>query len=529
MSHPVISDDLATNLIQRVAVGDTFRRRAAAVPHQIAVVDHGFPEPVTQTFAQLNSAMNRFVHGARRNNLTQGDKLAILGLNSAEYLIALYGCAKAGIIAVPINPGISPKDLVHILNHAEAKGVVVDSILAPLVNQISGQCPRLETRVAIPIGDAAIPQEFHSFKDFLDPENDTEVEDVIIKDRDTFEILYTSGTTGNAKGVEISHLSVFISSLTTAIEFGLVPGDRTTMMLPIFHCAQQAVTYASLNMGGTVDIIREFNPERVLGILEKVNLSFALPMMYRALIHAPGAQDRDWSALRSCIFAMAPMDQPTLEAGIKRFGARFLLGTGQTECFPPTNLFIANDYMDKRGNYWGQSNMALDTAVMDPSGKLLPPGEVGEIVWRGPLVMTQYYKDEKATRESREFAWHHSGDLGCFDQDGQLLFVDRKKDMIKTGGENVASIKVERCLLGHEGVDQAAVVGLPHPRWSEAVTAFVVRQRDSDLSEDQLIAHCKKELGKFEVPKQVIFLESLPVTATGKVRKNILRQAGSPE
>ncbi|WDP85421.1 MAG: AMP-binding protein [Desulfobacter sp.] len=300
------------------------------------------------------------------------------------------------------------------------------------------------------------------------------------------------------------------------------------MMLPIFHCAQQALTLATLNVGGAVSVIRQFEPGQVMDIIEKdrLNLVFGLPIMYRALVGHPAVHDHNWDNLKTGLFAMAPMDQATLEACINVFKAEFPLATGQTECFPPTNIFHASRNLDKQGNYWGKSNLVLDTGVMDFKGNLLGPGEVGEIVWRGPLVMEGYYKDDEATAASREFGWQHSGDLGSFDADGQLLFVDRKKDMIKTGGKNVASIKVERAILEDSRVEQVAVVGLPDERWTEAVTAFVVPVKDSRLTPEEVIAHCRKELGKFEVPKQVIITDSLPLTSTGKVRKNILREKG---
>jgi len=321
---------------------------------------------------------------------------------------------------------------------------------------------------------------------------------------------------------------VFLSSLSTAIEFGLRPGFSSTMMLPIFHCAQQTVTLSTLHVGGTAAVIRQFEPGMVMDIVaqDKLNLVFGLPIMYRAMINHPAVHDHDWEHLKFCIFAMAPMDQATLETGIDIFKAEFMLGTGQTECFPPTNMFHASRHLDKNGNYWGKSNLSLDTAVMDDKGNLLGPNEVGEIVWRGPVVMEGYFKDEEATALSREFGWHHSGDLGSFDEDGQLLFVDRKKDMIKTGGENVASIKVERAILNDSRVDQVAVVGMPDDRWTEAVTAFVVPVTESGLTSGDVIAHCRQELGKFEVPKQVVLVESLPLTSTGKVRKNVLREKG---
>ncbi|WDP89549.1 MAG: AMP-binding protein [Desulfobacter sp.] len=523
--------ELEKNLIQRVALGDIFRRRAANTPDAVALRDYKGMGMAELSFLELNRALNRFASAARAKGLVKGDRVALLGLNSAEYVIALYGCAKAGLTAVPVNPGIAPEDMVYVLNHCGAAALVTDSLLVPLVDKVGPNLPGVKTKICIPTGEEAISGEYILFEDFLSGGSDTEVCDVIIQDRDIFEILYTSGTTGKPKGVLISHLSVFISSLSTAIEFGLRSGDSSTMMLPVFHCAQQAVTLSTLHGGGCAVAIRQFEPGAVMDILEKdrVNLVFGLPIMYRAMVNHPAVHGRNWESLRSCIFAMAPMDQATLEAGMDIFRAEFRLGTGQTECFPPTNMFHASAYPDKQGNYWGRSNLVLDTAVMDDKGNLLGPGETGEIVWRGPAVMEGYFKDEDATAQSREFGWHHSGDLGAFDEDGQLLFVDRKKDMIKTGGENVASIKVERAILNDPRVEQVAVVGLPDERWTEAVTAFVVPARDSGLTPEDVIGHCKKELGKFEVPKRVILTDSLPLTSTGKVRKNMLREKGIQE
>ena len=523
-----MSLELEKNIIQRVALGDIFRRRAASTPDRVALRDYKTDIRQTVTFKELNQAMNRFASAARSNGLEKDGRIALLGLNSAEYVISLYGSAKAGLTAVPINPGISAEDLIYVLNHSGASCLVADSLLAPMVDRIRDRLSAIRQVIIIPTGSEVLPEKAILFNDFLAQGSDSEVLDTIIQNGDTFEILYTSGTTGCPKGVLVTHLGVYISALSTAIEFGLRPGDSSTMMLPMFHCAQQAVTLSTLNVGGAVSIIRQFDPGRVMEIVEndRINLVFGLPIMYRAMLHHPRVLEHNWEHLRGCVFAMAPMDQATLEKGMAVFKAEFMLGTGQTECFPPTNMFRASRHLDKQGNYWGESNLALDTAVMDEGGRLLGPGQVGEIVWRGPVVMAGYYNDEEATVRSRRFGWHHSGDLGAFDGDGQLLFVDRKKDMIKTGGENVASIKVERVILGDSRVEQVAVVGLPDERWTEAVIAFVVPAKGSNVTEEEIVGLCKRDLGKFEVPKQVIFMESLPLTSTGKIRKNVLREKG---
>ncbi|MGB9847570.1 MAG: class I adenylate-forming enzyme family protein, partial [Desulfotomaculales bacterium] len=328
------------------------------------------------------------------------------------------------------------------------------------------------------------------------------------------------------KGVMISHLSVFIMSLTNAIELGIIRGSVGTTLMPLFHCAQQTFTTTFFHVGGKNVLFRGFDPAATLEAIERerIDVIFCLPGMYRAMLDHPGIKEHDLSSVRSCVYAMTPMDRKTLEEGIKVFGADFMLGTGQTEFFPSTNAFRAEWQLKKRGNYWGESALTVDTAVMDEEGNLLPPGQTGEIVWRGPAAMEGYFKNPEATGESRKFGWHHSGDLGYFDEDRLLVFVDRKKDMIKTGGENVPSVKVEQILLSHPRIESAAVVGLPHERWSEAVTAFVVPKKGTQLTEEDVIAFCKKELGGFEVPKRVVLLEELPKTATGKVQKHVLRE-----
>ncbi|MBI9092153.1 MAG: AMP-binding protein [Desulfobacterium sp.] len=517
---------LEKNLIQRIAVGDVFRKRARNTPNRIAVVEHRGKERRTITFWELNQELNRFADATRTLDLQKGQKVALLGLNSTEYLIALYGTAKAGLTAVPINPGMAPGDIAYVLNHAEADCIVLDSLLVPLVEAIKETLETVKQMIVIKTEAETVPEAYLEFDAFMARGLTQENEEVIINDRDIFEILYTSGTTGRPKGVLVSHLSVYISSLSSAIEFNMASGATTTMVLPIFHCAQQVLTYATLNAGGTVTVMRQFDPGQFLGTIEaeKVNLTFCLPMMYRMLLDHPDIKTRDFENLHTCVYAMTPMDQPTLEECIQVFKADFIHGTGQTECFPPTNVFRASDRLDKQGNYWGDSNLTLDTAVMDDTGRLLPPNQVGEIVWRGPLVMESYYKDEKATAESRKFGWHHSGDLGMIDDQGLLLFVDRKKDMIKSGGENIASIKVERVILADPRIQQVAVVGTPHPHWVEQVTAFVVTTPNSELSEAALIQVCKKNLGRFEVPKKIIFVDELPMTSTGKIKKNLLRQ-----
>lgn len=242
------------------------------------------------------------------------------------------------------------------------------------------------------------------------------------------------------------------------------------------------------------------------------------------MLEHPSLAQRDLSSLRTCLYAMAPMAESLLRKLIQSFCQNFMLASGQTEMYPLTVAFRPEEQLRRFGSYWGVSSVLNDTAIMDDDGRLLGRGEVGEIVHRGPNVMQGYYRDPEATARARAFDWHHTDDLGLWDQDGQLLFKDRKKDMIKTGGENVPSVKVESVLLQHPTVANAAVVGLPHARWIEAVTAFVVLKPGAVAAEAELIEHCKAHLGGFEVPKAIRVLNALPMTATGKVQKPPLRE-----
>src|SRR5699024_3093299 len=249
-----------------------------------------------------------------------------------------------------------------------------------------------------------------------------------------------SGTTGNPKGVMISHLSVYIASLSNIIDTRYTESDVSSVLMPMFHCAQHTFITSNFHIGATAVVFRQFEPINFMQTIEqeKISFIFALPMMYRAIIHHPNRSEFDLSSLKTAVYAMAPMDRPTLELGIKELDVDFLLGTGQTEMYPGTMFFKPEVQLTKIGSYWGSSAILNETAVMDDDGNILPKVEVGEIVHRGPNTMMGYLDNEEDTEESRKFGWHHTGDLGYWDEDGLMVFVDRKNDIIKTGGENVA-------------------------------------------------------------------------------------------
>lgn len=503
-------------IISRVSIGDFLRRAAQREPSKTAVV-----EAATRlSYAELNARASRCANALIAAGLAPGDRVASLCNNSLDFVVAMFGIHRAGLIWVPINTGLNLDDVRYILEHSEARYALVDAALFAKP-QLRAQLETLPGRglVIEGSGDGA----YGSFTEALlaQPESEPATE---IRDRDVAQIMYTSGTTGRPKGVMQSHLSVVMSTLANAVEMGISREDVANAMMPLFHCAQHTFLCTFFAAGATVILQRGFDAEALLGAIEKEKISFvfALPLMYQAMLDHPSRSSRDLSSLRLCFYAMAPMAETLLRRLIGEFCPQFTLGSGQTEMYPMTVLFRPEDQLRCFGSYWGRASVLNDIAIMDDDGKLLPPGQIGEIVHRGPNVMEGYYKNPEASAEARAHGWHHTGDLGVI-EDGQLLFKDRKKDMIKTGGENVPSIKVESTLLRHPAVANAVAVGLPHPRWIEAITCFVVLKAGAQADEAELIRHCKQYLGGFEVPKAIRFVDALPMTATGKIQKHPLR------
>jgi len=348
-----------------------------------------------------------------------------------------------------------------------------------------------------------------------------------VEDRDPLTYLYTSGTTSFPKGVVASHLAIYLESMSSALECQWSRADRFAAMMPMFHTAQlNAFCTPAVLVGAAIHVLRGFEPEVLLDTIERERITqvFGLPMMYRAMLEHPGFAGRDLSSLRRCTYAMAAMPEALIRRCLDQFGCDFALLFGQTEMSPVTTLFRPEHQLSHLGAV-GTPVTNVQVAIMGPDGELLPTGEVGEIVYRGPSTMTGYLRNPEATGEAFAHGWFHSGDVGRFDADGVLWFADRFKDVIKTGGENVASIEVELAVYAaDDAIAEAVVVGLPHPRWSEAITVVVLAKPGRALDPAALVTALRGRLDGYKVPKSVIVTEELPRTSTGKVQKNVLRQ-----
>ncbi|WJG08074.1 class I adenylate-forming enzyme family protein [Aliiglaciecola sp. LCG003] len=514
---------LEKNLIERVAMGDLLRRRSRDSAHLPALVDFHQGQRSEISYGELNNRVNQLAHGLISNGLKQGDKLALISTNQTDMVVVYFACYKLGVVVVPINFMQSIDDIRYNFEHSESVAIVYQEMFSDMVLALLEG--NTSIKLTAQIGNQRGRANF-SLDELIDGHSTSEIEDRLIADRDTAHMIYTSGTTSRPKAVESSHLTLTIAALTGVIELDINKQNRMLLVLPLFHCAALSILHPILLRSGCAVLHAAFDPKVIVNSIEqeKIQTAAFLPMMWNALLATPDIDKRDFSHFKTGIYAMAAMNSQNLDKVRDTFGCEMHLGSGQTEFAPVACIYRDNTPTEfAEGNYWGVPVCTAEQAVIDEFGNELPNGQVGEIAWRGPQVMSGYYKNPEASDEATGFGWHHTGDLGLIDSKGQLLFIDRKKDTIKSGGENVSSQKVEQILESFKGVERAASFGVSHPHWGEAVCACVIAQSEVELDVAEIELFCKTQLGKFEVPKAIFICQTLPMTGTGKIRKVELR------
>jgi acyl-CoA synthetase (AMP-forming)/AMP-acid ligase II len=511
--------DVAENLVHRVNVGDSLTRTAARHPGRTAVVDGDR----RWTYRELNTWVNRLAHGLAGRGYERGDALALASGNSAEFLATYYACAKLGLVCVPINLGWRTDEVVYVLQDSGARGLVVESQLVATLAPAVEKSPDVTDVIVAPGTGVEVAEGLLLDEVLADSSAEPEV---VVGDRDPITYLYTSGTTSAPKGVIGNHTAIYLESLTMAFEARFAEDDRFAAMLPMFHTAQlNTHCTPAIMAGAAIHVLRAFDPAGLLALIESEGITqiFGLPMMYRAMLDHPDVATRDLSSLRRACYAMAPMPEAQVRRAIETLGCDLYLLFGQTEMSPTATLFRPEHQLTHPGAV-GTPVVNVQLAIMGPDGELLPDGTEGEIVYRGPHTMTGYLHNPEATERVFAHGWFHSGDVGKVDDDGVLWFTDRSKDVIKTGGENVASLEVERALYADERVGEVAVLGLPHERWSEAITAVVVPAAGQTIDPGALVSDLGARLDRYKLPKSVIVVDELPRTSTGKIQKNVLRE-----
>ena len=481
-------------------------------------------EDETTTYAQMDAGARALAGGWRARGVGQGDVVALLSYNCPQFLQSMFAANCLGAIAMPINWRLAAPEVRFILEHSGARALVCDDALLELADQATFGVEDAIVRACIP-GDA--PSGWTTLAD-LEAEGGAGpvVDPVPAEPDDVHRLMYTSGTTGRPKGVMLTHANLAWKNLAHVVEFAFSDDDLGLACGPLYHVGALDLTTTSLIAAGATSIIhRAFDAAAVVDELERsrVTTVWLAPAMVNAIMAIPGVEQRDLSSVRVIINGGEKMPIPLIERIQRTFpSAWFADAYGLTETVSGDTFLDRDSIVTKLGSV-GRPCLYLDLDVWDGDGRPLPPGEPGEVVLRGPKVFKGYWRDPEASARAFEGGWFHTGDIGVRDEDGYLFIVDRLKDMIVSGGENVAGSEVERVLYEHPAVLEAAVVGRPDERWGEVPVAFVVLREGVVTTADELVAHCRGQLAKYKVPKDVTFLDALPRNPSGKVLKRELR------
>ncbi|MGN7387249.1 class I adenylate-forming enzyme family protein [Sporosarcina sp. SAFN-015] len=483
---------------------------AKSQPDKIFTVYNGREWTYSEFYENAKKVAGHF----QAEGYEKGDIIALYALNSDLFLVSYFGIQLGGFTVMPVNTKLTPREVEYIYNHSEAKAIIYDK--------------RLED---------SVQQSKHPFKEKLSIGGEGDIDRLLASDakayepvtlngEDTTVVMYTSGTTGKPKGVMLTHQNIISTAEIWSEAMSITEADRMIISTPLFHCAASHVFMIPVTYkGGTVIIEEAFSPKGTLDLLQKTapTMFFGVPAMYTIMLNLPEIKDLDLSSLRLFCYGAAPMPYEMVKKLKETFpNVKVQNLYGQTENSPAASTLKDHLALDKIGSV-GEALPQTEIQVVDEFGEPLPTGQVGEIVMRGPQVMKGYLKDEEETKRTIKGGWLYTGDLGKLDEDGLLYIVDRKKDMIIRGGENVYPVEVEEVLYQIPGLFEAAVVGVPHEVLGEVPKAYVVVKDGATLTEADVISYCSKNLAKYKVPVDIEFLAELPRNASGKVLKHTLR------
>jgi acyl-CoA synthetase (AMP-forming)/AMP-acid ligase II len=475
------------------------------------------------TYAQLDERSSAVANALLRAGA--GGRAGYLGVNSAFFWVAWFGAAKAGAALAPLNWRLAVPEIAGIIDDAGLGIVFADAERAGMLEEARAKSARKFEIVVFGADGGRHPDvdRWALGAGASDPR-------IAVSPDATALVSYTSGTTGRPKGTEISHLAFDRFFMMSSLEptESWTSDDVLCMVMPNFHLAGSWVSLPALYHGATVAVLPAFDPAAFFLALERYRptVTCLVPTAIELVVRHPGAGSADFGSLRRVLYAGSSIRPDSLRAALHVLGCDLVQFYGTTETYIIT--LLRPDQHDPADpallTSCGQPYPLVDVRIAGADGREAAAGEVGEVLVRTPALFAGYWNAGEATARAVTDGWYHTGDLGRRDQDGNLYLVDRVKDMIVTGGENVYSVEVEAALSAHPGVRAAAVIGVPHPVWGEAVTAYVVPASDSGPEAAELIAHCRGLIAGYKVPKAIHFVTELPLTASGKVQKAVLRQ-----
>ena len=463
--------------------------------------------------------------------LAPGERVAMLAHNGPAYVEYYFAVLWAGGVIAPVNVRWSLQEKAHCLADSGAKILLADPSHWDEAGELLRQCGDLACLIAVDCGERRPPHGALCYETLID--NSAPLPDQRRGGDDLAALFYTGGTTGRAKGVMLSHDNFIANSMTALVNLGIREDSVHLHVAPLFHLAGGSRLFTLTVAGGTHAVIPRFEPELFLSSIETfgVTVTVVVPSMLNALLQTEDFASYDLSSLKLLSYGASPMPKRLLREAMERLpGVAFLQSYGMTELSPVATMLEPKFHVFDGPNAGkiesaGRAVFNADVAIQGPDGELLPAGQVGEICVRGPMVMQGYWRQPELTAEALRGGWMHTGDAGYLDEDGFVFLVDRLKDMIVTGGENVYSAAVEHVIYQYPSIHECAVIGIPSEQWGEAVHAIVVGKPGSSVDEAELLAHCRRHLAGYECPKTIEVRDAeLPKSGPGKILKSELRK-----
>src|SRR5574337_392242 len=509
---------------RRHTLGDLLRRSAHRVPDKTAIVYRD----LRQSYAELNDTVNRTANALAQRGVTKGDRVALLSHNNHGYLVACFALARLGAVTVPVNFMLGAGEVAFILQHSDATGVIVEDTLLGVAQEaieIARLTDWLRVRGVLGAEGGDLPSDWEAFSAWTKHDDATEPE-AAIDDDDVLQLMYTSGTESRPKGAMRTSRSLITQYISCIVDGRYEPRDVEIHALPLFHvAAQHCFLMPGLYVGATNVILDGPDPATLLETIEreKATKLFCPPTVWISLLRHPSFDTRDLSSLKKGYYGASIMPVEVIKELQRRLPGMDLFNFyGQTEMSALALILLPEDQERKLGAA-GRPALNVETMLVDLDDNPVPPGVEGEIVHRSPHATLGYWNEPDKTAAAFRNGWFHSGDIGVMDADGCITVVDRMKDMIKTGGENVASREVEEAIYRHPAVAEVAVFGIAHPKWVEAVVAAVAPRQGHRIDTEELAAFCREHLAGYKTPKYFAFVDTLPKNASGKILKRDLR------
>lgn len=484
------------------------------------------------TYREFGARADHLAGAIRGLHVAPGERVAFVSYNTHHLLEAYYGVLQARCVLAPVNIRLGPQEIADVLDHSGASVLCYHRDFQALVDQVRPRLRALRHLIIIE-GDDPEAHQYEALLERATPDPGPDIREV--NEQDVCELFYTSGTTGRPKGVALTHRALALHALQFCVTLRLSDADKILHVVPLFHVNGWGTPQALTAVGGTHVMLRKVDARDILRLIERERITVLLgvPTIYNMLVNEPTVGTFDLTSLRQATSGGAPAAPSLIRAMEERLGCFSTVGYGLTEtapllskALPKTHLGGTADDDLRRRSTTGFEVIGVDMRVVDAEGGDVPPdgATVGEIVARSNVVMDGYYRDPAATASVIRDGWFHTGDMAVVDAEGYVTIVDRKKDIIISGGENISSVEIEKVLAAHPAVLECTVIAVPDERWGETPKALVVLRPGRHATAEDVLAHCRGHLAGFKVPSAVEFRESLPKSGTGKIMKHELRE-----